>query len=122
MSTMWVMPSSVPGLVDTHVHINEPGREDWEGFSFATRAAVAGGVTTLVDMPLNSVPPTTTVQSLEEKREAARGQCSVDVGFLGGVVPGNTAELARPGGGRCPRVQGLHVRVGRSRIRGRLAP
>jgi len=83
-----------PGLVDTHVHINEPGREDWEGFSSATRAAVAGGVTTLVDMPLNSVPPTTTVQALEEKREAARGQCSVDVGFLGGVVPGNGVELS----------------------------
>lgn len=82
-----------PGLVDTHVHINQPGREDWEGFLSATRAALAGGVTTLIDMPLNSVPPTTTVQALEEKREAAQGKCFVDVGFLGGVVPGHVAEL-----------------------------
>jgi allantoinase len=82
------------GLVDTHVHINEPGRTDWEGFASATRAAAAGGVTTLVDMPLNSIPPTTTVAGLAEKLAAARGQCSVDVGFWGGVVPGNTGELA----------------------------
>jgi allantoinase len=89
-------PSSVvmPGLVDTHVHINEPGRTDWEGFATATRAAAAGGVTTLVDMPLNSVPPTTTAAGLKAKVAAARGQCHVDVGFWGGVVPGNTAELA----------------------------
>jgi allantoinase len=84
----------MPGLVDTHVHINEPGRTDWEGFRTATRAAAAGGVTTLVDMPLNSIPPTTTVAGLEEKLAAARGQCYVDVGFWGGVVPGNTGELA----------------------------
>ncbi len=84
----------MPGLVDTHVHINEPGRTDWEGFRTATRAAAAGGVTTLVDMPLNSIPPTTTVAGLEEKLNAARGQCFVDVGFWGGVVPGNTGELA----------------------------
>jgi allantoinase len=84
----------LPGLVDTHVHINDPGRADWEGFEHATRAAAAGGVTTLVDMPLNSVPPTTTVQALEKKREAARGRCHVDVGFWGGVVPGNSGELA----------------------------
>jgi allantoinase len=84
-----------PALVDTHVHINEPGREDWEGFSFATRAAAAGGIATLVDMPLNSIPPTTTVESLEEKRVAARGQCAVDLGFLAGVVPGNVRELRR---------------------------
>jgi len=83
----------MPGLVDTHVHINEPGRTDWEGFRTATRAAAAGGVTTLVDMPLNSIPPTTTVAGLEEKLAAARGQCFVDVGFWGGVVPGNTGEL-----------------------------
>jgi allantoinase len=82
------------GLVDTHVHINEPGRTEWEGFATATRAAAAGGVTTLVDMPLNSIPPTTTVAGLEEKLTAARGKCSVDVGFWGGVVPGNTGELA----------------------------
>ena len=84
----------MPGLVDTHVHINEPGRTEWEGFATATRAAAAGGVTTLIDMPLNSIPPTTTVAGLKEKLAAADGQCFVDVGFWGGVVPGNTDELA----------------------------
>jgi allantoinase len=83
----------LPGLVDTHVHVNEPGRTGWEGFASATRAAAAGGVTTLLDMPLNSVPPTTTVAALEAKRAAATGQSSVDVGFWGGAVPGNTGEL-----------------------------
>jgi allantoinase len=83
----------LPGLVDTHVHINEPGRTDWEGFAHATRAAAAGGVTTLVDMPLNSIPSTTTVDGLEAKRRAARDQCHVDVGFWGGVVPGNAGHL-----------------------------
>lgn len=83
-----------PGLVDTHVHINEPGRSDWEGFASATRAAAAGGVTTLLDMPLNNIPATTTVAALERKRETALGQCAVDVGFLGGVVPGNRDHLA----------------------------
>lgn len=82
-----------PGLVDTHVHINEPGRSEWEGFDTATRAAAAGGITTLVDMPLNSVPATTTVSALHVKVDAARAQCHVDVGFWGGVVPGNAAEL-----------------------------
>ena len=82
------------GLVDTHVHINEPGRTEWEGFWTATRAAAAGGVTTLVDMPLNSIPPTTTVAGLNAKLEAARPQCHVDIAFWGGVVPGNTDELA----------------------------
>jgi allantoinase len=82
-----------PGLVDTHVHINEPGRTEWEGFDHATRAAAAGGVTTLVDMPLNSIPATTTAAGLEAKRAAAEGRCYVDVGFWGGVVPGNAAEL-----------------------------
>ena len=82
-----------PGIVDTHVHINEPGRTEWEGFDTATRAAAAGGVTTLVDMPLNSIPATTTVAALEAKRAAARGRCHVDVGFWGGVVPGNAGEL-----------------------------
>ncbi len=84
----------MPGIVDTHVHVNEPGRTEWEGFATATRAAAAGGVTTLVDMPLNSVPATTTREALRAKLEAAAGQCSVDVGFWGGVVPGNAGELA----------------------------
>jgi len=84
----------MPGLVDSHVHINEPGRTNWEGFATATRAAAAGGITTLVDMPLNSIPPTTTLPGFERKLEAARGQCHVDFGFWGGVVPGNTGELA----------------------------
>jgi allantoinase len=84
----------LPGLVDTHVHVNDPGREDWEGFAHATRAAAAGGVTTIVDMPLNSVPPTTSVEGLRAKRKAATGRCHVDVGFWGGVVPGNADELA----------------------------
>jgi allantoinase len=83
----------LPGLVDTHVHVNEPGRTEWEGFASATRAAAAGGVTTIIDMPLNSIPPTTTVAALETKRAAARGQVYVDVGFWGGAVPGNLADL-----------------------------
>jgi allantoinase len=90
----------LPGLVDTHVHINDPGRAHWEGFETATRAAAAGGVTTLIDMPLNSIPATTTVAGLEAKRQAAAGKCHVDVGFWGGVVPGNHDEivpLARAG-------------------------
>jgi len=84
----------MPGLVDTHVHINSPGRTEWEGFPSATRAAAAGGVTTLIDMPLNSIPPTTTLAGFETKLADARDDCFVDVGFWGGVVPGNTAELA----------------------------
>src|SRR5688500_1966079 len=90
----------MPGLVDTHVHINDPGRADWEGFETATLAASAGGVTTLVDMPLNGVPATTTVAGLEAKRRAAVGNCHVDVAFWGGVVPGNARDiepLARAG-------------------------
>jgi allantoinase len=83
----------LPGLVDTHVHVNEPGRTEWEGFASATRAAAAGGVTTIVDMPLNSVPATTTVAALEEKRRVAEGQVRVDVGFWGGAVPGNVPDL-----------------------------
>lgn len=83
----------MPGLVDTHVHINDPGRAEWEGFETATRAAAAGGVTTLVDMPLNSVPATTTPAGLRAKLDAAAGRCEVDVGFWGGVVPGNEREL-----------------------------
>jgi allantoinase len=84
----------LPGIVDTHVHVNEPGRTEWEGFASATRAAAAGGVTTIVDMPLNSVPPTTTPAGLEAKRRAAHDQIHVDVGFWGGAVPGNLADLA----------------------------
>ncbi|HZW40889.1 MAG TPA: amidohydrolase family protein, partial [Agromyces sp.] len=83
----------IPGLVDTHVHVNEPGRTEWEGFASATRAAAAGGVTTIIDMPLNSIPPTTSVAALGVKRRAAEGQVFVDVGFWGGVVPGNLADL-----------------------------
>ncbi|WP_380281200.1 allantoinase AllB [Kitasatospora purpeofusca] len=83
----------LPGLVDTHVHVNEPGRTAWEGFATATRAAAAGGVTTIVDMPLNSVPPTTTLAGLEAKRKAAEGRAWVDLGFWGGAVPGNLADL-----------------------------
>ncbi len=82
-----------PGLVDAHVHVNEPGRTEWEGFETATRAAAAGGVTMIVDMPLNSVPATTTPAGLAEKAAAARGKCRVDVGFWGGVVPGNAGHL-----------------------------
>ncbi len=83
----------LPGLVDTHVHINEPGRTHWEGFATATRAAAAGGVTTVVDMPLNSLPPTTTVPNLEIKKKAAYGQIAIDVGFWGGAIPGNLGDL-----------------------------
>jgi allantoinase len=83
----------LPGLVDTHVHVNEPGRTEWEGFATATRAAAAGGVTTILDMPLNSLPPTVSVAALETKRAAAIGKCYVDVGYWGGAVPGNAADL-----------------------------
>lgn len=82
-----------PGLVDCHVHVNEPGRTDWEGFATATRAAAAGGVTTLVDMPLNCIPVTTTAEALETKRVACAGKLFVDVGFWGGVVPDNAGAL-----------------------------
>lgn len=83
----------LPGLVDTHVHVNDPGRTEWEGFETATRAAAAGGITTIVDMPLNSLPPTTDVAALELKRKTAQGKAHVDVGFWGGAVPGNAEEL-----------------------------
>ncbi|KQR08452.1 allantoinase AllB [Cellulomonas sp. Leaf334] len=83
----------LPGLVDSHVHVNEPGRTHWEGFASATRAAAAGGVTTLVDMPLNSIPPTTTVEALAAKRAATDGKLSVDVAFWGGAVPENLGSL-----------------------------
>src|SRR5246127_1380744 len=84
----------LPGLVDSHVHINDPGRAEWEGFETATRAAAAGGYTLLVDMPLNCLPATTTVGALQAKRQAAHGQCRVDWASWGGVVPGNQAEIA----------------------------
>ena len=84
----------MPGLVDAHVHLNEPGwRTEWEGFNTGTRAAAFGGVTTLIDMPLNAIPPTTTVDNFHQKLKAAEGQCWVDVGFYGGVIPGNEDEL-----------------------------
>lgn len=83
----------LPGLVDTHVHVNEPGRTEWEGFDSATRAAAAGGVTAIVDMPLNSLPPTVDVAALAVKQDAARGRVHVDVGFWGGAIPGNAAAL-----------------------------
>jgi allantoinase len=83
----------LPGLVDTHVHVNEPGRTEWEGFRTATRAAAAGGITTVLDMPLNSLPPTVDVAALATKRAAAAGQLAVDVGFWGGAVPGSLGSL-----------------------------
>ncbi len=83
----------MPGLVDTHVHINEPGRTDWEGFSTATRAAIAGGVTTVVDMPLNCIPVTTTRDALKVKLAACKPSLYADTGFWGGVVPGNAEDL-----------------------------
>jgi allantoinase len=83
----------LPGLVDSHVHVNEPGRTEWEGFATATAAAAAGGVTTIADMPLNSIPPTVDVAALQTKQRAATGQLAVDVAFWGGAVPGNAASL-----------------------------
>ncbi|MGP5015265.1 allantoinase AllB [Glutamicibacter sp. BW77] len=83
----------LPGLVDTHVHVNEPGRTEWEGFESATKAAAAGGVTTIVDMPLNSIPPTVNLEALEIKREAASKSAYVNVGFWGGAIPGNKKDL-----------------------------
>ncbi|CUR56787.1 Allantoinase [metagenome] len=83
----------LPGLVDSHVHINDPGRTDWEGFSSATRAAAAGGITTLVDMPLNSIPPTCDVPALELKQSVARDQAYVDLGFWGGAIPSSLGSL-----------------------------
>jgi allantoinase len=88
----------LPGLVDSHLHVNEPGHADWEGFDSATRSAAAGGITSVVDMPLDSIPVTTDVAALQLKREAARDRCHVDVGFWAGLVPGNVAELHRLSG------------------------
>ncbi|CAG8518054.1 3568_t:CDS:2 [Acaulospora morrowiae] len=83
----------MPGVIDAHVHLNEPGRTDWEGFETGTKAAAAGGVTTVIDMPLNSIPPTTTVNNLKQKIVSSKGKCWVDVGFYGGVIPGNKDDL-----------------------------
>ena len=83
----------MPGLIDPHVHINEPGRTDWEGFDTATKAAIAGGITTLVDMPLNSSPVTTTAKSFDEKINAAEGRLHTNCGFWGGIVPGNEKDI-----------------------------
>lgn len=83
----------LPGLVDSHVHVNDPGRTEWEGFTTATRAAAAGGITTIIDMPLNSIPPTCDVPALEVKRKTAQTQAYVDVGFWGGAIPGNVSQL-----------------------------
>ena len=84
----------MPGVIDPHVHINEPGRTDWEGFDTATKAAIAGGVTMIVDMPLNSSPVTVTVKAFEEKLAATKNQLHTGVGFWGGIVPGNENEIA----------------------------
>lgn len=83
----------MPGIVDTHVHVNEPGRTEWEGFESAMRAAAAGGITTICDMPLNSIPPTTTVAGLEAKRRAAEKHAGINLEFIGGVIPGNQNDL-----------------------------
>ncbi|WP_250292536.1 allantoinase AllB [Streptomyces atroolivaceus] len=83
----------LPGLVDTHVHVNDPGRTEWEGFWTATRAAAAGGITTLLDMPLNSLPPTTTVEHLRVKQRVAAPKAHIDTGFWGGAIPSNTKDL-----------------------------
>lgn len=83
----------LPGLIDSHVHVNEPGRTGWEGFATATAAAAAGGCTCIIDMPLNAIPATTTVEALDAKRQAAKNQCTVDYGFWGGVVPGNADQI-----------------------------
>jgi allantoinase len=91
LGDLWLLP----GLVDGHVHLNEPGRTEWEGFETATRAAAVGGITTLVDMPLNCIPVTTSAEALAEKLAACAGKLSVDCGFWGGVVPGNAADLGR---------------------------
>jgi len=86
----WIV---MPGVIDTHVHVNDPGRAEWEGFETATRAAAAGGVTTILDMPLNSIPSTTSADALRAKQNAAAGRSHVNVEFIGGVVPGNASQL-----------------------------
>jgi allantoinase len=84
----------LPGLIDAHIHINEPGRTEWEGFETATRAAAAGGYTCLIDMPLNCIPSTTNLDALAQKRAAAAGKALVDYRFWGGAVRGNAGDLA----------------------------
>jgi dihydroorotase-like cyclic amidohydrolase len=106
----------LPGLVDTHVHVNEPGRTDWEGFATATRAAAAGGVTTILDMPLNSLPPTIDAAALAAKRAAAAGQIAMDVGFWGGRGARQRGGTVRPAPGRGVRVQGLPGRLRRAGV------
>ncbi|MBP7408464.1 MAG: amidohydrolase family protein, partial [Flavobacteriales bacterium] len=83
----------MPGVIDAHVHINEPGRTGWEGFETATKAAAAGGITTLIEMPLNASPVTTTMDAFKLKLEAAKGKLHVNCGFYGGVIPGNIKDL-----------------------------
>ena len=82
------------GIVDTHVHVNEPGRTDWEGFDSATKAAAAGGITTVIDMPLNCIPVTTSLAALNQKRKAVKEKLWIDCGFHGGIIPGNQDEIA----------------------------
>ena len=106
----------MPGIVDTHVHVNEPGRTEWEGFDTATRAAAAGGITTIVDMPLNSVPATTKLWALDAKQYAAR-DAHVEVLFWGGVVPGNAADLELLADAGVPGLQVFSVPVRRRRVR-----
>ena len=106
----------LPGLVDTHVHVNEPGRTEWEGFATATRAAAAGGVTTLLDMPLNSLPPTCTVEALEIKKEAAEGKMPRRRRLLGRRHPGQHRRPARAARRRRVRVQVLHGRLRGARV------
>ena len=108
----------MPGLVDTHVHLNDPGRADWEGFESGTRAAAAGGVTALVDMPLNSIPSTVDVAGLDAKRRAVEGRSAVDVGFWGGVVPGMRGDSSRSRGGACW-ASSVSCAVRRGRVRAR---
>ncbi|WP_020601553.1 allantoinase AllB [Spirosoma spitsbergense] len=85
----------MPGIIDPHVHINEPGRTDWEGFDTATKAAIAGGVTTLIDMPLNASPVTTTADAFDQKLAATEGKLHTNCGFWGGLIPGNTSEIEK---------------------------
>jgi allantoinase len=110
--TDWGDHVVMAGLVDCHVHVNEPGRTEWEGFETATRAAASGGVTTLVDMPLNSTPVTTSASALDRKRDATDGQLHVDVGFWGGVVPGNAGSLEGPRARRRAGLQGVPRALG----------
>src|SRR4051794_17987493 len=97
----------MPGVVDSHVHVNEPGRTEWEGFETATRAAAAGGVTTIVDMPLNSIPPTVNVKALQVKRQAAAGEGGVGGAFWGGAGAGQARQPPRPPAGRGGGGEGL---------------